>query len=125
MLLVIEVKRQADIGFMFAIKPGAHVGFTLATLGALLGLAGAPGVAAQVCAAAEALLEQLGTPVPDPYKVLYTTNLLRIKAQIDATIWTENWTRGRMLALEEAVALALEEYEQVWPRVQQASDQQQ
>ena len=100
------------------------MGFTLATLGALLGLAGATEVAAQVCAAAEALLEQLGTPVPDPYRVLYTTYLLRIKAQVEDTIWTENWTHGRMMTVEEAVALALKEYERVWPRGQQASDQQ-
>jgi len=50
--------------------------------------------------------------------------LLRIKAQVEDTIWTENWTHGRMMTVEEAVALALKEYERVWPRGQQASDQQ-
>ena len=79
----------------------------LITMGCALGVAGEPCYAAQVCSAAEALLERLGTGVPLVYRPLMTTMLLRIQAQADKATWQAWWTQGRSLPIEQAVALAL------------------
>ena len=79
----------------------------LITMGCALGVAGELCCAAQVCSAAEALLERLGTGVPLVYRPLMTTMLLRIQAQADKATWQAWWTQGRSLPIEQAVALAL------------------
>jgi non-specific serine/threonine protein kinase len=85
----------------------------LITMGCALGVAGEPCYAAQVCSAAEALLERLGTGVPLVYRPLMTAMLLRIQAQADKATWQAWWTQGRSLPVEQAVALALDGCQQV------------
>jgi tetratricopeptide (TPR) repeat protein len=99
--------RSHELGHRF------RLAMELITMGCALGMAGELCYAAQVCSAAEALLERLGTGVPLVYRPLMTTLLQRIQAQADKSTWQGWWTQGRSLPLDQAVALALDGCQQV------------
>jgi predicted ATPase len=84
------------------------VATTLAACGSIMGALGAVTYAAQVCAAAEALFERLGTSLPAVYLPLYSAALARTRAQVQEATWNQLWAQGRRLSQEQAVTLALE-----------------
>ena len=79
----------------------------LIAFGCLLGTMRGPSYAAQVCSAAEALLESLNTALPAAYRPLYDAYLGSLKSQVDETTWQTWWAEGKALSQEEMSRLAL------------------
>jgi predicted ATPase len=66
-----------------------------------------PERAARLFGAAEALREQLGAPLPPSDRADYERYLATVRAGLDETAFAALWTEGRMLLLDQALALAL------------------
>lgn len=93
-----------------------NLAIALSAIGCTLGLAGSAMAAAVICSAGEALFERLGSALPPAYRPLYKTYLTSVKARVDEETWTAWWAQGRSLSPEQAVAFALEGYQQLLPQ---------
>jgi hypothetical protein len=81
----------------------------------LAGLAGVAGVkgkadrAASLFGAAEAAREALGVVLWPANRIDHDRNVATIRAQLNGAAFAATWAEGRAMALEQAVAYALEE----------------
>jgi tetratricopeptide (TPR) repeat protein len=79
----------------------------------LVGLAGASGArgqaqrAARLFGAAEALREQIATPLSFVARLAYDGDVAIVRAQLDDATLATAWAEGRALSLEQAIAEAL------------------
>jgi predicted ATPase/class 3 adenylate cyclase len=65
--------------------------------------------AARLFGASEALPEAMGAPLEPGERAFQEPYLAAARSQLDETSWQEAWAQGRAMALEEAIAYALEE----------------
>jgi DNA-binding CsgD family transcriptional regulator len=87
----------------------------------LAGVAGAQGKApraVRLWAAAEAVREGIGAPLPPGHRPLYETYLTAARNQMGDASWEAAWAEGKMMTLERAVEYALESE---WPSPSAAS----
>jgi hypothetical protein len=68
---------------------------------------GRPERAARLFGAAQALREQLGTPLPPVERADYDRNLAAVRAALDDDAFGEAWAAGRTMQLEQAIAYGL------------------
>jgi hypothetical protein len=69
---------------------------------------GLPTRAAQLAGAAEALRDALDVPMRPHQQTIYAQALHAIRAALGEEAFVAAWAEGRVLSLEQAVALALE-----------------
>jgi len=74
----------------------------------LAGLQGEAVKAARLWAAAEALREQMGIPLPPMEMTRYAEPLAAARAQLTETAWNSAWAEGRAMSLEQALSYMLQ-----------------
>lgn len=67
-----------------------------------------PRRAAQLLGAAEALREQIGTPLRDFERIEYDAAVAWLHAQLDETTYHARWSEGRAMGMDQAIAYVLE-----------------
>jgi hypothetical protein len=70
-----------------------------------------PERAARLFGAAEALREAMGTPLPPAERGAHDRSVAAVRATMGDAAFAVAWAAGRVMSLEEAVALALAERE--------------
>ncbi|HLH61153.1 MAG TPA: tetratricopeptide repeat protein [Ktedonobacteraceae bacterium] len=85
-----------------------NIAINLMAFGCTLGVASDPIYMAQVCSAAEALFERLGTSLPAAYVPLYQSYQQNARSRVDGAIWDMEWSQGKTFSQEQAIMLALE-----------------
>ena len=83
--------------------------FTTEGLAGLAAARGDAASAARLFGAAEAQREAIGSPMMPVDRPEYERDVAAARAQLDASAFVATWAEGRTLALEQAVAYALEE----------------
>ncbi len=81
----------------------------LAGLGGVSSTLRQPHKAARLLAAAEALLESVGTFLDPADRMEYQRNTNAARAQTDEMAWDAAWAEGRAMSMEEAISCALDE----------------
>lgn len=95
-----------------ALEVHSHHGYRQMAAGALEGVAGLeldhgrPTVAVRLFGAAAAVRTEAGVSFRLGWQTGYDADLDRARAQLDESVFTEEWSRGRELALPDAVDLA-------------------
>jgi predicted ATPase len=79
----------------------------LEDLAASLTATGEAAAGARLLGAAEALREETGTPLAPAERRIYDGRVAEARRRLDEATFTEEWSRGRALTLEEAIAVAL------------------
>jgi len=90
--------------------PGATLELLADTLERFVTLAsarGEPGPAARLAAAAEMIREQIGMPLSIPDAAFLARTLREPRADLGEQAWEREWSEGRRMTREEAVALAV------------------
>jgi tetratricopeptide (TPR) repeat protein len=64
-------------------------------------------LAAQLWGAAEALREEIGSPIPPADRADYEGNIKAVQASMAAEEWSQLWAEGRKMGLERAMAEAV------------------
>jgi predicted ATPase/DNA-binding SARP family transcriptional activator len=80
-------------------------------LAAVAGVQSQPERAARLFGAAMALREAIGAPLTPGECPAYERNVATVRGQLDASTFEAAWAAGRVMALEQAIAYALEESE--------------
>jgi hypothetical protein len=79
----------------------------LEDLAASLTATGEAAAGARLLGAAEALREETGTALAPAERRIYDGRVAEARRRLDEATFTEEWSRGRALTLEEAIAVAL------------------
>ena len=93
-------------------RDGGYIGeiaLDLYDFAELLAAQGIAGTAARLLSRGEALREEIGEGLESWAAEMNEKTLTTIRAQLSAAAFDEAWEQGRALAIDEAVALALEE----------------
>lgn len=83
------------------------IAFTLETMANVAAQQNNPERAATLWGAAERLREEIHTAVPPTYQADYEPHIAQVRAQLGTDRFSEEWTRGRKLMLDEALAMVL------------------
>ncbi len=86
----------------------ANIGECLEGLADIAGARGEAVRAARLYGAAEALREAVGYPLTAEDLALMEPYLAAARSQLDEAVWQRAWEEGRAMALEEAIAYALQ-----------------
>ena len=65
--------------------------------------------AVRLFAAADALREKMGTPLPPSQQTFYDALLKSMRAELDESLFTTVWAEGRRLTLQQAIEFALKD----------------
>ena len=82
---------------------------SLETFASLEVAAGQPERAARLWGVAQMLRETIGIPLPAGERAHIERDVRAAHAQIDESTFTKAWAEGRTLALEQAIAAALDD----------------
>ena len=102
-LLRQALRRLAELEFRDVI------GYCFEGLAAVLAFTGQPGPAARLLGAAEALRENLGVDLAPAERETHEETAVAIREALGEDEFSAEWRLGRELALDEAIAFALEE----------------
>jgi DNA-binding CsgD family transcriptional regulator len=92
----------------------------LANLAMVAAAAGHAERAARLFGAAEATHELIGNPVKEPERSIYERSIARARGGLSPDRFQAAWSAGRSLALEQAVAEALEPIDLTGPPAQES-----
>lgn len=98
---------QANLGTEREFGPSRFVVNCVEHLGWVAALTQQPSAAATLLGAADRLREVIGAPIPPAYRARNAYYLKVGKDQVDESVWSAAWMRGRALPLDEALDLAL------------------
>jgi hypothetical protein len=106
-----RTKTLLDEGLVLVRKLGdtVNVAECLETLAEMAGALRDVPRAARLWGAADALREVIGSPLVPLERWLLEPYLEAIRSRSDITVWTKVWEEGRAMALEDAIAYALED----------------
>jgi predicted ATPase/DNA-binding SARP family transcriptional activator len=102
-LLRQALRRLAELEF------GDVIGYCFEGLAAVLALTAQAGPAARLLGAAEALRESLGVELAPAERKTHDETTAAVRGALDEQQFSDAWRQGRELALDEAIAYALEE----------------
>lgn len=94
--------QQQGLAIAWSIGDQRRVAFCLEGLANAHG-ATQPLLAARLFAAASALRDSLGTPVPPAERAAYDAGIVAARAYSDSVLWDRAWTEGRESPLEQVV----------------------
>ena len=88
-----------------------EIAVNLCRLARALAVEGRAGTAARLLSTSQALREEIGASVPSWVADLNEETLTAVRTQLDDAAFAEAWEHGRMLTVDDAIALALESLE--------------
>jgi non-specific serine/threonine protein kinase len=97
-----------DEGLSIAVEHGFPwlVPLFLERLAGLMLAAGTPAESARLYGAADALRRSLGAPIPAYFREMYEGDVAELRARLEPRTLEGAWADGRMLAVDDAAALA-------------------